>query len=187
MVDTPQNNRNTAPPILRCLACGKVWFQRGPQPPKKCPQCQSLNWNRPRPTVVDVLGPPPHKLSDMIDPTVLHLARDIPEMRALTVHALDCANWISDSLKESLKQTERAQRYLATGLEILERLGQAMKPPTLPAPTQDATPEPPAPEQPPPGPPEAIPGSSPPAPDPRRRRPARKPTRSSRRSRRPSG
>jgi len=42
-------DQKTQRPISRCAACSYTWQQRGPTPPKKCPNCQTFAWHTPKP------------------------------------------------------------------------------------------------------------------------------------------
>jgi len=138
--------------LFTCQRCGKRWQARKEGTPKKCPACQNPNWQTPRLTAQQIIGPAPPGVPMLADQRMLFQVRTIQELRSLTVDALDALNWTAEAATEVQKQIRRAQLHVATGLDIAERILGAAKAPYLPpAHAVDAQPPEPSekPQQPP--------------------------------------
>ena len=122
----------TERPLRTCLRCGKSWRPRQNQPPTKCPRCQSPYWNQPKPSPLELLGPGPHKMADLLDKQMVIVTRNLPELRSLDVDILDATDHLLQGLTASIDQVQRARNHAATSLSILEALMEAASPRYLP-------------------------------------------------------
>lgn len=131
-------DERTVYPILTCKRCGATWRQRKKEPPKKCPKCQNPNWNRELETTLDVLRPAPQPLTLLANPLARIKAQSIGEMRAMNVHVMDCALWLTEGLEQTLKWVHQIQRYTARSLALFEKIYAAGQPTLFTSPEAQA-------------------------------------------------
>lgn len=145
-----------APITLTCLRCGHKWEQRKENPPKKCPACQSPVWFKPRPSPIELFGPPPENLQEIVNPKGLMIAHTPDQLRSLSVDACDALNWLGEALDETQRLVKIAHNFAQRSFGILEYLAKSVSGnktltghlertnPEEPPPTPEPTPTPPA-------------------------------------------
>lgn len=112
-------------PLLKCIRCEHGWRQGTPRPPKKCPNCQTIHWEKPKMTALSRMGPPPDKLYDLLDPNLIIILRELPHLATLARSAMESLDWIDGHLREGQRAVILSKQKTRQAMDHLEELANA--------------------------------------------------------------